>query len=122
MPPIQSKPRQSARLNREPIDEENGLSFPLEAFKNSEVPRNREVLERLFHVLTEGVGQRRLEDASRMVVLEILARWRGSNILIAHEQTLIKRVMGLHSLYTYVLLIQDLNGGLIDLFTHSFIV
>ena len=100
MPPIQSKPRHSTRLDREPIDEELGLSFPLEAFKNSEVPRNHEVLERLFYLLAEGgVGQRSVNDASKLVVPEILARWRGSNIVTAHEHTLVKRVLGLHSLY-----------------------
>ena len=100
MPPTLSKPRHSARLDREEIDKEFGLSFPLEDFKNSEVPRNHEVLERLFFILSnDSKGQIHLDEAAKLVVSDVVSHWRGSNILVAHEQTLVKRVTGLHSLY-----------------------
>ena len=102
MPPIPSKPRHSARLDREPINKGLGLSFPLEEFKQSEAPRNHEVLERLFFILSApGESQKSVEDAAKSVVGEILSCWRGSNVEKAHELTLIKKVKALHSLYKY---------------------
>ena len=93
MPPVLSKPRHSTRLDREPIDEELGLSFPLEEFRRSEAPRNHEVLERLIFILTTRSGlQKGIEDAAKMVAGEILDCWRGSNIETSHRLTLFKKV------------------------------
>ena len=105
MPPTAPKPRHSARIDRKPINEELGLSFPLEELKWSEAPRNHEVLEHLFFILSsKDKGRMTMDDAVDVVVAAVQSRWRGSNIAQLDERTLVKNVKALHSQYEYVVL------------------
>ena len=86
--------------NWKTIDEELGLEFALDKFRGRKAPKKKDVLLHLFYFLKcEGRGQTSVDDVAKLVVQSIKARWQGSCVTLATDQTLHKKVKELYSLF-----------------------
>ena len=83
------------------ICEELDLGFSLEKSSGAGVPTRKDVLRHLCHFIgTVKVGRKTSEeDAAELVMPSIKARWKGSNIEIAPDQTLKRRILAIYKLF-----------------------
>ena len=89
--------RQSTRKT---VNDELDLGYPLEAFRPLEAPRNEHVLLHIIHHIRSGTkGHSSFADVLPAVLESLKASWQGSNVKLACDSALRKRLVALNELY-----------------------